>query len=297
METVDTPRSHVDGDGSVGERADQKHDAHHHEGHEAHHHHHHHHEEPISPDEAVSSLLVLGQVALEAGDYESATEAYASVLKIEQNETALYNLASFRARGLGGRRDYMEAARLFHQAELLGNKKAGKLCGKCMFDFINDGFGTKTPTDLYAAMAVFVSCVYPEAEDQRQEVNRGLFAVASTHYVREEFAEAAKVFRAAAEYGSDGYSQYYLAVLYDAGAGVPKNGLAALYWLDCAVDNGAADVALADRDGLLDAYRQGLSAPEFRKMMTVLSDWCEIGTPNVPANPAKAAYWREQALS
>ena len=251
----------------------------------------------MSPQEAVSSLLVLGQVALDAGDYESATEAYASVLKLEPNETAFYNLGSFRAQGLGGRRDYLEAARLFHQAELLGNERAGKLCGKCMFDFINDGFGGKTPTDLYAAMGVFVSCVYPEATDQRFEANRGLFAVASTYYAKEEYAKAAKVFRAAAEYGNDGYSQYYLAVLYDAGAGVQKNGLAALYWLDCAVDNGAADMALADRDGLLSACRQGLSAPEFRKMMSMLSDWCELGSPDVPANPAKAVYWREQFLA
>ena len=114
---------------------------------------------------------------------------------------------------------------------------------------------------------------------------------------KEEYAKAAKVFRAAAEYGNDGYSQYYLAVLYDAGAGVQKNGLAALYWLDCAVDNGAADMALADRDGLLNACRQGLSAPEFRKMMSMLSDWCELGSPDVPANPAKAVYWREQFLA
>ncbi len=249
----------------------------------------------MGPDEAMRSLLLLGQVALDAGDYESAVEAYASALQIEPNETALYNLGSLRARGLGGRRDFVEAARLFHQAELLGNERAGKLCGKCMFDHIHEGFDGRSPADLYAAMAVFVTRVYPEAADQRAEVNHGLFAIASTHLDRGEHAEAAKVLRAAAEFGNDGYAQYYLAMLYDAGAGLQRNALAALYWLDRAVDDGAADVAREDRDGMIEAFRQGLSAAEFREAMTTLSGWCETGTTDVPHDQAKADRWREAA--
>lgn len=245
----------------------------------------------MSQEEVLNSLLLLGQVALNAGDYESAVEAYASVLHLGPNETAFYNLGSFRARGLGGKQDFMEGARLFHQAELLGNDRAGKLCAKCMYDYAHVGFENKTPADLYAAMAVFVSRVYPEAMDPKQEVSRGLFAIASTHYNRGEYAEAVKFFRAAAEFGNDGYAQYYLATLYGNGAGVEKNDLAALYWLDCAVDNGAADIALEDREGMLDAFRQSLSASEFREMMVTLSTWCEIGTTDVPVNSNKATRW------
>lgn len=247
----------------------------------------------MNQEEVLNSLLLLGQVALNAGDYESAVEAYASVLHLGPNETAFYNLASFRARGLGGKRDFMEGARLFHQAELLGNDRAGKLCAKCMFDYAHEGFEGKTPADLYAAMAVFVSRVYPEAVDPKKEVSRGLFAIASTHYNRGEYSEAARFFRAAAEFGNNGYAQYYLAMLYGAGAGVEENDLAALYWLDCAVDNGAADIALADRDGMIDACRQSLSASEFRETMTMLSTWCESGTTDIPVNPDKAARWGE----
>lgn len=247
----------------------------------------------MSQEEAVKSLLTLGEVALGAGDFDSATQAYASVLKLEQNETALYNLGSFYARGVGVRRDFVEAARLFHQAELLGNERAGKLCGKCMFDYVQEGFDGKTPTDLYAAMAVFVSRVYPEASDPRLEAGNGLFAIASTLFNRGAYAEAAKAFRAAAEFGNNGYAQYYLAQLYNAGAGLPKNDLAALYWLDCAVDNGAADIALDERDGMLDAYRKGCTALEFCELMLRLSSWCEKGTPDVPVNPAKMQRWRE----
>lgn len=164
----------------------------------------------MSQEEAVRSLLVLGQVALNASDYESAIEAYASALKLEQNETALYNLASLYARGLGVRRNYAEAARLFHQAELLGNDRAGRLCMKCLYDSACEGLDDKKPADVYASMAVFVSMVYPEAADSRQEVNNGLLAVAATLSNRGEDAKVDKVLRAAAEYGNDEYAQRYL---------------------------------------------------------------------------------------
>ncbi len=163
--------------------------------------HHDHHEEPMSQEEVVQSLLLLGQVALDAGDYESAVEAYASALQLGQNEVACYNLASLYARGLGVRRDFMRAAQLFHQAELMGNERAGKLCMKCLFDYACDGLGDKSPADVYAAMAVFVSQVYPEASDKKQEVYRGLLAVANTLSSRGEDDAAKKVFHAAEEYG------------------------------------------------------------------------------------------------
>lgn len=286
----------TDADGRVQEEPLAGLGHHHHAGH-VHHHghealHHHHHDEPMSQEEAVRSLLLLGQVALGSQDFESAVEAYASVLKLEQNETASYNLGSLYARGLGVRRDYAEAARLFHQAELAGNERAGKLCGKCMLDYVCEGIGQKSAADVYASMAVFVARVYPEASDQKAEVKRGLFAVASTCLAKGEYDEAAKVFRAGAEFGADGYAQYHLAQLYNAGAGLPRDDLAALYWLDCAVDNGAADVALADRDGMLAAYRASCSALEFCELMLRLSSWCEKGTPDVPANAEKAARWR-----
>ncbi|MDO4538704.1 MAG: hypothetical protein Q4B54_11120 [Coriobacteriales bacterium] len=259
------------------------------------HHHEHHHDKPMDSAEAVRSLLLLGQVALNAKDYESAVEAYASALQLEQDKTAAYNLASLYARGLGVPRDFVKAARHFHQAELAGNEQAGTLCRKCMFDYVEADFDTKAPAGLYAEMAVFVLQVYPEAEDQKREACNGLFAIASTYLNRGEQEKAAKVFRAAAEFGGDGYSQYYLALLYNSAAGLPKNDLASLYWLDCAVDNGAADVALEARDGLLDDFRRTLADDEFHAAMATLSNWCATGTDDVPANPEKAAYWRELA--
>lgn len=283
--------------GEVDRLHEQSHSEHgsHHSGHGAHHHDAHHHDEPMTQEEAVRSLLLLGEVALEASDYDSAREAYASVLKLEGNETAFYNLGSLFARGLGVKRSYIDAARMFHQAEYMGNERAGKLCGKCMFDYVCEDIDSKKPAELYAAMAIFVSQVYPEADDQKDEVSRGLYAIAATYLNKEEYARAAKVFRASAEFGNDGFAQYYVGALYNAGAGVEENALAALYWFDCAVDNGAADVALAERDGALEAFRQSLSPSEFCETMATLSDWCERGTADIPVNPVKAARWRELA--
>ncbi len=167
----------------------------------------------MGPEEAVRSLLLLGQVALNAADYESAVEAYASLLKIQPEQTALCNLASLRARGLGCKQDFMEAASLFHQAELMGNVQAGKLCGKCMYDYVNEALDEKKPADVYAEMAVFVSRVYPEAADQKTETNHGLLAVANTLLSRKEQDKAKKVFQAAADFGGDEQARDLLAEL------------------------------------------------------------------------------------
>ena len=176
----------------------------------AHEHTHAHDEKEMSPQEVVSSLLYLAEVALGAADYESAATAYASVLQLEANATALYNLGSFYARGLGVARDYVEAARLFRQAELMGNERAGKLCKKCMLDYMNEDIATKSPADLYAKMAMFVLKVYPEATHQRAEAANGLVAVGLTNQSRGDVVAAKRLFRAAAEFGDDKQAQTYL---------------------------------------------------------------------------------------
>ena len=110
------------------------------------------------------------------------------------------------------------------------------------------------------------------------------------------YAPAAKLFRAAAQYGDDGYSQNYLAVLYNAGAGLPKNDLAALYWFDRAADHGI-DVAVKDRDGILNAYRQNFAAADLYYALTELASVCETGGEDVPKDPEKAERWRKTAES
>lgn len=111
METAETWEGYAIADAHVKGESHHEHEAHHHHGHD---HASHHHEEPISKEEAVQSLLTLGQVATDAGDFESAVEAFASILKLEPNEAAFYNLGSFHARGLGVRQNYVEASSVAH---------------------------------------------------------------------------------------------------------------------------------------------------------------------------------------
>ena len=111
--------------------------------------------------------------------------------------------------------------------------------------------------------------------------------------VEQNFVEAAKLFRSAAEFGNDGYAQNFLAVLYNTGSGVKRNDLAALYWFDRATDNGV-EVAKKSRDGIFNLYRSDRSPEEFNSLMQTLSDYCKTGTADIPQDIKKAAYWLEK---
>ena len=102
---------------------------------------------------------------------------------------------------------------------------------------------------------------------------------------------AALFFRAAAEYCNHGDSQNYLAVLYNAGAGVEKDDLVSLYWFDRVVDNGC-EAAKQDRIGIFHAYKDNNSSAGFYDIMMTLSGRCARGDGDIPKDAEKAAYWR-----
>lgn len=237
--------------------------------------------------------MATADAAMDKGNYSLAADTYQSVLKLEPNTDAQYNLGSLYAQGKGVPQNYMEAAYWFHQAEMTGDEQAGKLRLKCTSDFVHQGLASKTTVQVYHDMAGFVKYVIGEAGNVNLEVCRNLYGIAGNHFNKHEYEAAAKLFRAAGEFGNDGYSQNYLAVLYNAGAGVEQNDLAALYWFDKAVDNGAADVARKDRDGILNAYKTNLSETEFCEMMMTLSKWCKAGTDAVPQDAEKAVFWKK----
>lgn len=244
----------------------------------------------LKSDDIINTMLTTAEVAMDKGDYELAVDTYKKILNLEPNTTAQYNLGSLYAQGKGIKQDFIEAACLFHKAELNGDELAGKLCLKCALDFVHQDFDTKTPERLYLSMAHFTRMVY-SGVDINLEACRTLFSIAGNHFNKQEYKEAARLFRAAGEFGEDGYSQNYLAVLYNSGNGVKQNDLAALYWFDKAVDNGAADVAQTDRDGILNAYRENRSHEEFVAIMKQLSEWCKTGTEDIPKDEIKSEYW------
>lgn len=242
--------------------------------------------------DVINTMVTLADMMMQQEDYAQAADMYRRILELEPNEVALYNYGTLHAQGKGVKKDFLEGGYWFHQAELMGDEKAGLLCTKCMTDYLHEDFESKTPEDLYIRTLRFRRTIFPGAATEL-EVCRKLYAYAVNHCKKEEYTAAAKFFRAAAEYGNDGYSQNDLAVLYNNGKGVEKNDLAALYWFDKAVDNGAAVVAQRDRNGMLNAYKANFTVSEFFDEMMKLSAWCRMGSPDVPKDANKASYWRE----
>ena len=241
--------------------------------------------------DVINSMVMIADVMMQQEDYGQAADMYRRILELEPNDVAMYNYGTLHAQGKGVRRNFLEGGYWFRQAELAGDEKAGLLCQKCMLDFVHEDFDCKTSEDLYYRTLRFMKAVFPGSEIAL-EVCRHLYAYAGNHYKKGEFEAAAKFFRAAAAFGNDGYSQYELAVLYNDGKGVEKNDLAALYWFDKAVDNGAAAVAQKHRNRILNAYKN-LAVTDFFEEMMKLSTWCRMGNADIPKDAKKAAYWRE----
>lgn len=245
----------------------------------------------------MSELMRQAETCIANGDYEGAVKAYRQVLKLGPDKKAQYNLGSLCAQGKGTSQDFMEGGYWFHQAELAGNLQAGKLCLKCAMDYIHGKMETRSAQELYEDMARFVRHVLPERPNVNEEVCRRLYAFAGNHINKNEYEPAAKLLRASAEFGGDWYSQSDLAALYNTGSGVKQNDLAALYWLDKAIDNGAGEDARTDRNELLAAYKAQLSKTEFRGAMMKLAEWCTFGSEMVPRDTKKAVYWRNVGKS
>ena len=244
-------------------------------------------------EKVIDTMLKTAEVAMDSEDYSLAVETYKDILKLESNAIAQYNLGSLYAQGKGVGQDFRESAYWFRQAELSGDEQAGKLCLKCTLDFIHKNFDIKNSEQLYEDMVDFIGYVYSDTVNINLEVCRTLYAVAGNHFNKQEYSHAAKLFRAAGEFGNDGYSQNYLAVLYNLGKGLEQNDLVALYWFDKATDNGAADLALQDRDGLLNTYKENFPPDKFSEIMFKLAEWCEKGSSDVPKDISKSVYWRK----
>lgn len=146
-----------------------------------------------------------------------------------------------------------------------GNSDAGKLLTKSTVDYLEQDLSGITPYELYQKMQRYTQLLYPKENGNRIAVET-LYGLAGHHFNKKEYVGAAKLFRTAAEYFNHGESQNYLAVLYNAGAGLKQDDLATLYWFDRAADNGV-EVSKKDRDGILNAYFTNNSPEEIFDIM------------------------------
>lgn len=249
-------------------------------------------EKSLSSQDVIEIMLMNADIYVEQGDYEYAFKAYKQIAELQQNATAQYNLGSLYAQGKGTNQSFRSGAYWFHQAKLNGDEKAGGMCLKCIMDYMHENIDTDTPKMLFDKMYNLAFDLEPKGDGKAFAVEK-IYGLAGHHLNKKEYAYAAKLFRAAAEFGNHGDSQNYLALLYNAGLGVEKNDLVALYWFDRAVDN-HVEAARQDRDGILNAYQANSTPEEFFNIMEKLAVNCVNGSEEIPQDGEKANYWRKQ---
>lgn len=243
-----------------------------------------------SGDIIIEVMLDVARASMEEGMPERAFNTYKQIVMMTPNVTAQYNLGSLYAQGKGTKRNYLQASYWFRQASLNGDADAEKMRIKTMMDYIHEGLAEKTSMELYQEMIKYAKLLYPR-EDERSIAAENLYNLGRHYFNKKEYGGAMKLLRAASEFGNYGEAQNCLGVLYNLGAGIRQNDLAALYWFDRAADNGV-QLAVKDRNGILNAYRTNYSSEEFEELMQTLGSWCSIGTANVPQDLEKAIYWR-----
>lgn len=238
----------------------------------------------------IEQMLSNATICLEQDAPEQAFKTYMEIVKLTPNTSAQYNLGVLYATGQGTEQNLFQAAYWFHQAAVNGDEQAGKLEQKSLMDLVHKGFDQKSPQAIYHELIQYSELVYPR-ENGRDIAVKNLNTLAKYHWNKQQYTEAAKLFRASAQYGDDGEGQNFLAVLYNAGKGVAQNDLAALYWFDRAAGNHFAPAQM-DRDVILNAYRGSLSSSEFYEQMELLAEWCTHGSADVPQDGKKASHWR-----
>lgn len=249
-------------------------------------------DKPLGSEKVIQIMLTNAEVCLKSDMPERAFETYKQILELTPNTTAQYNLGSLYAQGRGTDRDFLQAAYWFHQAAVNGDSSAEKLLAKSTIDYLEQDLSGIMPYGLYQKIQRYILLLYPK-KDGNSIAGETLYSLAVNHFNKKEYEGAAKLFRTAAEYYNHGESQNYLAVLYNLGAGLEKDDLAALYWFDRAADNGV-EASKKDRDGILNAYFENSSPEEFFDIMETLAKTCINGTTDIPRDNEKAKYWRSQ---
>lgn len=259
---------------------------------------------PSQQSNSVSGTTAISEVHMnmalgfyEEKKYEAAFDLFKLVAENTNNSKAQYNLGSLYAQGLGTEQDYIEAAYWFNRAYKNGEESADKLITKCLLDYVNTVLKSKTAKEGYEELSAFAKHVY-NTENCNAIVRKSLLELGTYYFnTKKDYAMAAKLFRGGAEYENDAWCQNYLAVLYNAGAGVEKNDLASLYWFDKASEQGIT-AAKTDRDGMLNAYVNNLGKQETAVQLRLLADWCATGTDEaIPIDRTKARYWVEISCS
>ena len=241
-------------------------------------------------------MLKLAEITILKGDYEAAFKLYQTIVEMEQNADAQYNLGNLYAMGKGTDRDFLQAAYWFYQAELNGEAEAKRLCKKSTVDYLQQDLENATPSELYQKMQRYATLLYPR-KVSIGVILENLYSLGLSHVKNGEYAQAAKFVRAAAESCNYGAAQNLLGMMYLEGKGVEKDELSALYWFDRAADSSTKEndikIAKEKRDKVLDALIHSYPPEEFYDIMDQLIKACVHGSANIPQDNEKAKYWKD----
>lgn len=253
----------------------------------------------VASQNVIDVMLANAETCLNEGNAERAFKTYNDILEMQpENSKAQYNLGTLYALGKGTEQDFLKSAQYFSIVASKGDSEAKKMCEQSTLYYVNQNLASETPYDVYQKMLTYASTLYPEnsadgTASQKSFASEKIFSVGSYYLNQKRYEEAAKLFRASSEYGNHGKSQNFLAVLYNSGAGIEKNDMAALYWFDRASDNGVQEAG-KDRDGILNAYQNNNSPEVFAETIEQIIKECNNGSKDIPRDDKKAEYWCSQ---
>ena len=116
----------------------------------------------------LEKLRFSAEDAYENGNYEEAFRLFSELYGLTEfnpDPEVQTFLGIFYANGLGTDKDYIKAAALFHQDEMLGDHRSEYQRRRCFVKYILENMNDKTPKELYSLVYTFIQSVYKERDD------------------------------------------------------------------------------------------------------------------------------------
>lgn len=242
----------------------------------------------------IEHMLAMAQELYNSGMYEKAARQYKQVVECDEvNTTALYNLGVLYATGRGVDKDLITAAKHFRKAVLYGDDDTANMELKCIYDYMMEITDSDDYEKIFKDMARYEKEVF-DSDVAEEGACKSLYDFGVECFEKKSYKHAYNAYRAAAQFAGICDAYFNLGVMYINGAGIEKNDLYAMYWLDKAADTGDVD-AQQHSEGIFKAYSQNLQMQDFVNTMSTLISACSNGSFHIPKDPDKAIYWKAKA--
>lgn len=253
-----------------------------------------------SSQKVLEQMYNMAAALYEKGEYQKAFSGWKNVAdtgaaSVENSSSvreivssSWYNMGILLSSGKLGEKNLLKAAEAFMKSKRLGIEENEKAVNACLREYISEDIGSVSAEELYEKACTFGEKIYSD----KNAVFKlpALIQSAGIFWNNKNYAAAAKICRLAAQYGNSAEAQNFLAVLYNAGEGVEKNDIAALYWFRKAAVQGY-EAAVKDMEGIIGAYKSGNMMEE---AINELAECCRVGSADIPKDNEEALYWLSQ---